>query len=70
VSKQMVAVELPEPSEWTAEGQPQWNIYPFVRIEAGEIKLGATCEYLYTINAAEAEGVAAALLAAAARITA
>lgn len=60
----MVAVELPEPSEWH-DGEPQWNIFPFVRVEGGEIKLGAKCEYLYTISSAEARGVAAALLAAA-----
>lgn len=65
----IVAVELPVPSEYGPNGEPQWNIYPFVRVEGGEIKLGATCEYLYTINAAEARGVAAALLAAADRVS-
>lgn len=65
----MVAVELPEPSEYSPSSEPQWNTYPFVRIEHGEIQLGASCEYLYTINAAEARGVAAALLAAADRLT-
>jgi hypothetical protein len=73
VSKQstgMVAVQLSEPSEYPAKGEAQWNIYPFVRTAGGEIQLGSISEYLYTINAAEARGVAAALLAAAARITA
>jgi hypothetical protein len=65
----MVAVELPEPSEYPAEGEAQWNIYPFVRTRGDEIQLGAKCEYLYTINPHEAREVAAALLAAAARLT-
>lgn len=65
----LVAVELPEPSEYPAEGKSRWNIYPFVQVEGDEIKLGAKCEYVYAINAAEARGVAAALLAAADRIS-
>lgn len=65
----MVAVELPVPSEYPAEGEAQWNIYPFVRTHGGEIQLGAKCEHIYTINVAEARGVAAALLAAVDRLT-
>ena len=64
----MVAVELPVPSEYPVDGEAQWNIYPFVRTNGDEIQLGAKCEHVYKINPNEAREVAAALLAAAARV--
>lgn len=66
----IVAVELPEPSEYPADGQPQWNAYPFVRIRGYEIELGTRSQDIYAINSAEARAVAAALLAAAVKLDA
>lgn len=59
-------VALPkQPTEYTEDRGAFWNPYPFVATKDGEITVGATCEYLYTISPLEARGVAAALLAAA-----
>lgn len=61
-----VVVELPVPSEYP-NGQPQWNAYPFVRIGGYGIEIGSHPDE-FTINAAEARAVAAALLAAASKL--
>lgn len=52
------------PSEYKPDGTRQWNAYPFVSQHAGDITLGHG-DSQYTINAAEARYVAAALFAAA-----
>lgn len=60
-------VKLPTgPSEyWGPEHQPQWNHYPFTRVDGDEIEVGARCEHVYRVNPAEARILAADLLAAA-----
>lgn len=58
--------ELPEqPSEyWGPQHQPQWNHYPFTRVDGDEIEIGARSEHIYRVNVAEARTHAADLLAA------
>ncbi|MBB3752490.1 hypothetical protein FHT44_005002 [Mycolicibacterium sp. BK634] len=69
MSKQ-ISIVLPEPSEYSPWGEPQWNSYPFVRVEddaeeGDEIVVGVSDEHLYKINPYEAQDFAASLLAAA-----
>jgi hypothetical protein len=63
----IAVVELPQsPSEyWGAAHQPQWNHYPFTRVDGDEIEIGARCEHVYRINMMEARVFAADVLAAA-----
>ncbi|WP_301121118.1 hypothetical protein [Mycolicibacterium fortuitum] len=63
----IAVVKLPaSPSEyWGPEHQPQWNHYPFTRVDRGEVEVGARCEHVYRIGVAEARIFAADLLAAA-----
>jgi hypothetical protein len=60
-------VKLPAaPSEyWGPEHQPQWNHYPYTRVDGDEIEVGARCDHVYRINVYEARILAADLLAAA-----
>lgn len=59
-------VKLPEsPSEyWGPQHQPQWNHYPFTRVDGDEIEIGARCEHVFRVNVAEARIFAADILAA------
>lgn len=63
----MELVKLPKtPSEyWGPLHQPQWNRYPFTRVDGDEIEIGARSEGVYRINILEARGFAADLVAAA-----
>lgn len=67
-----VVVKLPvSPSEyWGAEHQPQWNHYPFTRVDGDEIEIGARSEHVFRINVAEARTFSADVLAAAAAVEA
>ncbi|MGV0785201.1 hypothetical protein [Mycolicibacterium sp. XJ775] len=60
-------VRLPEsPSEyWGPEHQPQWNHYPFTRVDGDQVEIGARSEHVFRINVAEARVFAADVLAAA-----
>ncbi|ART68178.1 hypothetical protein BTO20_05885 [Mycobacterium dioxanotrophicus] len=60
-------VKLPKsPSEyWGPEHQPQWNHYPYTRVDGDEIEIGARCEYVFRANVLEARVFAADVLAAA-----
>ncbi|AID58870.1 hypothetical protein PBI_GAIA_50 [Mycobacterium phage Gaia] len=63
----LAVVELPErPSEyWGPNSEPQWNHYPFTRVNGREVEVGARCEHVYRINPHEARIHAADLLEAA-----
>lgn len=60
-------VKLPEsPSEyWGPAHQPQWNHYPFTRVDGDQVEIGARSEHVFRINVAEARVFAADVLAAA-----
>ncbi|WPH57691.1 hypothetical protein [Mycobacterium phage WXIN] len=60
-------VNLPaSPSEyWGPAHQPQWNHYPFTRVDGDEIEIGARAEDVYRIDVAEARIFAADVLMAA-----
>jgi len=60
-------VRLPErPSEyWGPQHQPQWNHYPFTRVDGDQIEIGARSEHVYRVNATEAITFAADIMAAA-----
>lgn len=62
-----VVVKLPEsPSEyWGAAHQPQWNHYPFTRVDGDQVEIGARSEHVFRINVTEARVFAADVLAAA-----
>lgn len=58
--------ELPDsPSEyWGAAHQPQWNHYPFTRVDGNEVEIGARAEDVFRVNVTEAKVFAADVLAA------
>lgn len=60
-------LELPKsPSEyWGPRHDPQWNHYPYTRVDGAEVEIGARREGVYRVNGAEARIFAADLLAAA-----
>lgn len=64
---QIGTVELPKsPSEyWGPNHDPQWNHYPFTRVDGDEIEIGARCEHVFRTNVIEARVFAADVLAAA-----
>ncbi|WP_208301155.1 hypothetical protein [Mycobacterium sp. DL440] len=63
----IAVVELPKsPSEyWGPNHNPQWNHYPFTRVDGDEIEIGARCEHVFRTNVIEARVFAADVLAAA-----
>lgn len=66
-AKRIELVELPKaPSEyWGPNHYPQWNHYPYTRVDGDEIEIGARCEHVFRINTLEAQVFAADVLAAA-----
>lgn len=62
----VAVTQLPkQPSEyWGPQHQPQWNHYPFTRVDGDEIEIGARCEHVFRVNVAEARIFAADILAA------
>lgn len=62
-----VVVNLPiAPSEyWGADHQPQWNHYPYTRVDGDTVEIGARCEHVFRMSVAEARVFVADVLAAA-----
>ena len=68
VATNHAVVELPaRPSEyWGPEHQPQWNHYPYTRVDGQDIEIGARSEHVFRVSVAEARIFAADVIAAAA----